>query len=382
MTPTRVPRAALVVACLFWLAAGCGEEPAEPADPVNPSYDPFGTALPCGTVLATWDGTNAHSNGANTGTGASCAGTGAYGYQYQCVELVMRHFKTKWGLSWLVGSARYTLDKAPAGQVDTYKNGDAAHPPVPGDMLVWGDGTYGHVALITGVTQSSVSVIEQNVQGSGQATFSYDGKTVGGRWGSWKPLGWAHARANKSATPQAACTFYKQQPSGPGATKITAGDTLKVEIDFTNTGNFTWVRDKTKGVSSPSHVELWPADSKGAPVTSDSAFYHASWINPRRITSLDPSIQKSVGPGQTARFVFTLRAPDSPGIKKFYVVPTFGGKAHPSSCFAGAHFYLDVQARSCAGASSRKCGTCNKGSQSRTCAGGTWSAWSSCKGAG
>src|SRR5262245_52734986 len=51
---------------------------------------------PCGAVLASWDGTSARSNGGSTGTGNSCAGAGTYGLQYQCVELVMRHFKTHW----------------------------------------------------------------------------------------------------------------------------------------------------------------------------------------------------------------------------------------------------------------------------------------------
>ena len=37
-----------------------------------------------------FDGTTAYSNGADTSTGYSCAGPGAYGYRYQCVELVMR----------------------------------------------------------------------------------------------------------------------------------------------------------------------------------------------------------------------------------------------------------------------------------------------------
>ncbi len=368
---------------LLFMAPGCGDESMEDEPPVaNPSYYTLGGSPACGTVLGSWDGTSAYSNGQNTGTGWSCAGTGAYGYQYQCVELVMRHFKQKWGVSWTVGYAKYTLDKAPSSSVETFKNGDAAHPPVPGDMLVWGDGTYGHVALITEVTASSVKVLEQNVKGGGTATFTYDGKTVGGRWGSWHPLGWAHAKANKSAPPKkkVACKFYKQNPSG--LHKITAGSDLKVEIDFTNTGNFTWERDTSKGISNPAHVELWPCDKVGKPLTSDSPFYHSSWINRRRITALNPSIQKTVAPNQTARFVFTLRAPSSTGVKRFYVIPTLAGKAYKDDCFAGAHFYLDVQAKSCAGSSSQACGPCSGGTQTRSCSKGVWSGWSSCKGAG
>jgi len=164
---------------------------------VNPSaFTTFSGSMPaCGKSMASFQGTVAYSNGANTSTGYSCAGVGAYGLQYQCVELVMRHFKTNWGLRWY-GNAKHLLANAPKSTVDVYSNGDGAHPPVPGDMIVWTKGTYGHVALVTGVTGSSVTIIEQNVKGSGSATLPYDGKSVGARWGSWVPAGWAHARAN------------------------------------------------------------------------------------------------------------------------------------------------------------------------------------------
>src|SRR5215208_6030053 len=102
----------------------------------------------CGALLTSWNGTNVYSNGANTGTGYSCAGYGTYGYQYQCVELVMRHFKTKWGLSWS-GHAKDLLANAPTAYVDVTYNGGAVGP-VPGDMIVFdlsGD-LYGHVALV------------------------------------------------------------------------------------------------------------------------------------------------------------------------------------------------------------------------------------------
>ena len=173
---------------------GCGVEP-ETNDPVNPSFFES-TAMPaCGTVLASWNGSNAYSNGSNTGTGYSCAGTGSYGYQYQCVELVMRHFSQKWGLRWW-GNAKDLLNNAPRDKVNVYYNGDSGHPPKPGDMLVWTNGTYGHVALITRVGGGTLDIIEQNVTGNGSATLSYNGASVGSRWGSWVPAGWANAKAN------------------------------------------------------------------------------------------------------------------------------------------------------------------------------------------
>ena len=194
MTST-LPRKLLPASFLLLIAqAGCGAE-LESTEPVNPSFFEETSMPSCGTVLASWNGTSAYSNGSNTGTGNSCAGVGTYGYQYQCVELVMRHFTQKWGLRWW-GNAKDLLVNAPRDKVDVYSNGDSAHPPRPGDMLVWTNGTYGHVALITAVSGGSVTIIEQNVTGSGSATLSYNGASIGSRWTSWVPAGWAHAKAN------------------------------------------------------------------------------------------------------------------------------------------------------------------------------------------
>ena len=196
----------LASAPLFGLLVACANNvlPEEPLGPevVNPSAEGALTMLPCGAPLAEFDGTVAYSNGDNTGTGVACAGAGgvANGLRYQCVELVMRHFKVKWGLRWY-GHAKSLLDGAPLDRVDVYENGDAAHPPVPGDMLVWENGKYGHVALITAVRPDAIDVIEQNVAGDGKATFPYDGATVGARWSTWTPAGWAHAKANVTALP-------------------------------------------------------------------------------------------------------------------------------------------------------------------------------------
>ncbi len=174
---------------------------AETPDDVNPTAAQALTMPACGTALGTFDGTTAYSNGSSTGTGISCAGSGAYGLRYQCVELVMRHFKTHWGLRWY-GNAKDLLRAAPTSTVAVYANGDALHPPVPGDMLVWTYGTWGHVVLVTGVAPDHIEVLEQNVSGSGRASLTFDGAHVGSRWNWPPPAGWAHARAN-GASPDA-----------------------------------------------------------------------------------------------------------------------------------------------------------------------------------
>jgi hypothetical protein len=196
--------AGAIVACSVFAGCGPGGIVNDPStnDDVNESraLAVRGCSMPgCGSVLVSFDGTDAKSNGEDTGTGNSCAGSGAFGLQYQCVELVMRHFMRKWGLSWR-GHAKALLDNAPRASVDVYSNGDAAHPPVPGDMIVWTGGDYGHVVLVTNVSATEVEAIEQNYCGSGRLRMPYSGGRVGARRpGGAEPAGWAHAKANTAS---------------------------------------------------------------------------------------------------------------------------------------------------------------------------------------
>jgi hypothetical protein len=224
-------RASLVMLAL--VAAGCGTP-----EPVNPSAAESALSqAPCGTALAAFDGTTAFSNGVDSGTGVSCAGSGPYGYRYQCVELVMRHFITHWGLHWY-GNARDLLNWAPRDTVDVYYNGDAAHPPVPGDMVVWEVGAYGHVALVSSVTPTAVNVIEQNVVGNGTAQLPYDGAHIGARWGTWIPAGWAHAKANGGEAPGSPPTVQWScaQSAYNGAQSWTCSSGALYECDASGNG--------------------------------------------------------------------------------------------------------------------------------------------------
>lgn len=161
----------------------------------NPSAATSVSMPACGVALANFDGVAAYSNAASSGTGVSCKGLISTGYGYQCVELAMRYFKTKHGFSWR-GNASALLANAPRDKVDVFMNGDSAHPPVPGDLIVWPNNTYGHVAVVTAVSGNRIEIIEQNVRGNGRATLTYSGGRIGARWGNWVPTGWAHAKAN------------------------------------------------------------------------------------------------------------------------------------------------------------------------------------------
>lgn len=89
---------------------------------------------------------------------------GAYGAQ--CFDVFEKYSMEKLGTPYLVtGSdkasdlyARYDVN----GLSAYYDRIPVGAPPQPGDIVVWGGGTYGHVALVTQADSSGFKVLEQN----------------------------------------------------------------------------------------------------------------------------------------------------------------------------------------------------------------------------
>jgi len=151
------------------------------------------TAPACGTSLAIYpplNGQNAFSNGQDQGTGCSCAG----GASYQCVEYVKRFYSNVLGVDtrgWS-GNADQYFATAPGKALIAFSNPNTT-PPSPNDILVFQGDTYGHVSIVTEVTQTQVTVIEQNWSPNGtailQITLAGGLYTVQPR-GKYKVLGW------------------------------------------------------------------------------------------------------------------------------------------------------------------------------------------------
>lgn len=132
----------------------------------NESLTSCSGAPKCGAVLASINGINAFSNGANQCTGHACAGYGTWGYKYQCVELAQRYMNKKYGTApiWHA-NAKDMCGTHPKGIKKTSK-------PKKGDLVVFGWGTYGHVAVISGFNNGKVKVVEQNSSKSGKNSYS------------------------------------------------------------------------------------------------------------------------------------------------------------------------------------------------------------------
>ncbi len=52
----------------------------------NYTQDSLSTASSCGTIMSTYNGISAYSNGDYQGTGNSCGGSGSTGYKYQVCD--------------------------------------------------------------------------------------------------------------------------------------------------------------------------------------------------------------------------------------------------------------------------------------------------------
>ena len=127
------------------------------------------SATNCGDTLASYGGEDAKSNGADQHTGNSCGGMGSYGLDYQCAELAVRYFAKHHGVSvdWGAISSAKQMCKTHPSSVSTTTS------PKGGDLIVLSRGIYGHVAVVTSSSGSSVSVIEQNADDSGRNSYSF-----------------------------------------------------------------------------------------------------------------------------------------------------------------------------------------------------------------
>jgi uncharacterized SAM-binding protein YcdF (DUF218 family)/surface antigen len=126
-----------------------------------------------------------------------------YGYKWQCVEYIKRFYydakehKMPDGFGHAKDFFDSKLDNGALNKLRNlyqYKNGQDIKPE-PDDLIVFNDGTYGHVAIITEVGKDYIEVIQQNIYKKPRERFSLtekDGKyTVGtGK----KPVGWLRKR--------------------------------------------------------------------------------------------------------------------------------------------------------------------------------------------
>ena len=103
-----------------------------------------------------------------------------FGQKWQCVELIKRFYYQAKGhkMPDVMGHAKsYFDDTLPNGALNArrgliqYQNG-STNKPCPDDLIVFTDTKFGHVAIITTVTENSLAVIQQNILAGPRRQFS------------------------------------------------------------------------------------------------------------------------------------------------------------------------------------------------------------------
>lgn len=155
-----------------------------------------------GKVMDSYKGVKVYYNGKNYAEshGKNYSNNGYYyGYKWQCVEYIKRFFYDVKGLSMPngFGNAKDFFDsQIGQGKLNKdrgliqYKNG-GNEKPKPDDLLVFRDTKYGHVVIITKVTDDHIEVIQQNMGNKARDEFKLefkDGKYFVG--GKRTPAGW------------------------------------------------------------------------------------------------------------------------------------------------------------------------------------------------
>jgi len=126
-----------------------------------------------GTIIDEYKGVPVYSNGKNyvASHGLNFSEDGYYfGYKWQCVEFVKRFYYERFGHEMPdgAGHAKYFFNPLlEQGEFNEqrglyqYKNGGDVKPRED-DLLVFDDGAYGHVAIVSAVGDDWLEVIQQN----------------------------------------------------------------------------------------------------------------------------------------------------------------------------------------------------------------------------
>ncbi|MCW3070583.1 MAG: Amidase [Bacteroidetes bacterium] len=121
-----------------------------------------------------------------------------YGKKWQCVEFIKRYYydHLRFTMPDGMGNAKDFYDPAVSnGKLNKQRGllqfrNDSTSKPQADDILVFG-GKYGHVAIVTNVSDTEVEVIQQNIYMTPRETFSLKFNngiySVGGKK---KPNGW------------------------------------------------------------------------------------------------------------------------------------------------------------------------------------------------
>jgi ribosomal protein S27E len=171
-------------------------------------------ATNCGDTIATVNGVDIKSNGADADTGNSCGSphdemnsaqtpsgsTVTTGYMWQCVEFVNRYYVQKgWISSRWSGNGNTLKDHLPSGSF-TYTANGSITSIVVGDVVTLTNSSAGHAGVVSDVVGNTITIANQNVStGNSTATYNPTAKTLSrptGFGSSFTVQGVIHTSAN------------------------------------------------------------------------------------------------------------------------------------------------------------------------------------------
>lgn len=316
----------MFLAVLIAMVLPLGEVMAD--DPCEPYTDPV-----CGEAsgnyncsLSDFRGITAFSNGDWTGNG-NCG-------KFQCVEYVRRVYRYEvLNILGSLGSKGWAVEAFDSwhnnSNLDQYVNGQSIVPPEPGDILCYSGGTYGHIAIVKGGSESLIETIEQNWSPTGlydlAMTKNASGQYTVSSRGSYTVQGWLRDPNYNPLT--YSCSYVGQaiSPAGP----YERGDTVSLQVKFKNEGNSTW-----SNIPGENYVELASCNQIGEVGLS---FFN---YNPLTETCFDKSVlnwkncfvpttfdEASVPPGEIGTFNFMgiVRQDALPLVQEVYFAPIYSG---------------------------------------------------------
>ena len=294
----------------------------------------------CGSVLVNgngWmggNGVDVHSNIPDMETGKSCANNGnelynlsanppQWGYGWQCVELVERLYVSKgWSSTMYLtdGLAKNMYTDAANGKfgsgIVAHANG-SGYTPVPGDVIVHSNGTYGHVAVVSLVSGHTITAVDQNRSYTGWETYAWDPTTGTASMSGVTISGFVHATANTYTNGSGSGGGTNSMPSGPWAFETSDGNSSSVAGQL---GNYaTNVGNPVTAIDYQGNRHVFYSDA------TDGTLRHMYYDNAWHVENLDGSTSDVMG-GAIAAITATVNGVNT--IQVFYYDTSKGTLRH------------------------------------------------------
>ncbi len=111
-----------------------------------------------------------------------------------CVDVATRLYSAK---GW--GSLNNIYSKNPPDKRIQFIRPGIGYRPVPGDVVIEGGGSYGHIGVVDRVVGNRIHTVEQNASAGGRKTYTLRGPKLRayGAYGSRYVQGFLHAKKNK-----------------------------------------------------------------------------------------------------------------------------------------------------------------------------------------